>query len=258
MSQVIGVETPTALETSHIKVSRSSVQCDTRTSEQRYDRVVRVLRFPERVILLTALLASVCGLSLLSVVGDTSYASAASVPTCTVSSLKISVVNGDGLHHGVELIRFKNETGTTCTLRGYPDVEALLLSGKAPSNLVGMYHSSRPGSTMRATDVEMAPAGGVISVTGLYPSKAEQEAFVPPLISLPAKTGWASSTLNWVDGPNTGTCPAFDAIRIGWGASFVLRPLGLGSADPLCIDFEVTPIVRGATGTMNAKATSSK
>ena len=111
---------------------------------------------------------------------------------------------------------------------------------------------------MRATDVEMAWAGGVNWSTGVYPSAAAQRAFVPPIISLPAKSGVASSTLNWVDGPNTGTCPAFAEIRGGLSGSFVVRPLGLGRADPLCYEFDVTPIVLGVTGAMNIKATSTK
>lgn len=208
---------------------------------------------------LFTLLALVLALTLLELPNVMSpAASASSVPTCKLSSLKVSVLNGDGLHHGVELIRFTNESGSSCTLSGYPDIQAVLISGKVPSNLVGMYHSSPPGSTLRASDVEMAWAGGVISSDGLYPSAAAQKAFVPPIISLPARNGKASSTLNWVDGPNTGTCPAFAAIRIGLGGSFVVRPLGLGYDDPLCYEFAVTPIVRGTTGAMNVKSTSSK
>ena len=187
-----------------------------------------------------------------------SDAGATSMPVCKLSSLKISATNGDGLHHGVEFIRIQNVGRYFCTLRGYPEIGALLLSGKAPSNLVGMYHSSPPGSTLRATDVEMSWAGGVNWSTGVYPSAAAQKAFVPPIISLPAKTGVASSTLNWTDGPNTGTCPAFTKIRIGLRGGSVVRPLSLDFADPLCYEFDVTPIVRGATGAMNITTTSGK
>ena len=208
---------------------------------------------------ITTILALLCALILLGIPGAVSSdASATSTPACSLSSLKISATNGDGLHHGVELIRFTNVTGRSCTLRGYPNIEAVLLTGKAPNNLVGMYHSSPPGSTRRGMDVEMAWAGGVNWSTGVYPSAAAQKAFIAPIISLPPKTGVASSTLNWVDGPNTGTCPAFAQIRIGLGGRFVLRPLGLGYADPLCYEFDVTPIVQGTTGAMTIKATSAK
>lgn len=187
-----------------------------------------------------------------------SDAVAAAVPMCKLSSLAVSASNGDGLHHGVELIRFQNVGRTACTLRGYPQVEALLLSGKTPSNLVGMYHASPPGATLRATPVEMSWAGGVNWSTGVYPSAAAQRAFVPPTIVLRARTGEASSTLNWTDGPNAGTCPAFSQIRIGLGGGSIVRPLGLGRADPLCYEFDVTPIVRGVTGAMTITTTFSK
>jgi hypothetical protein len=97
----------------------------------------------------------------------------------------------------------------------------------------------------------MAWAGGVNWSTGLYPSASAQRSFVPPVITLRAKSGVASSTLNWVDGPNSGTCPAFKEMKIGVNGVFVLRPLGLGYADPLCYEFDVTPIVRGSSGAMN-------
>jgi hypothetical protein len=182
-----------------------------------------------------------------------SAASAKSATSCPFASLSVSVTNGDGLHHGVEFIRFANLSDHACTLRGYPTIYAELLSGPAPKNLVGMYHSSRSGSQMLAADVQMAWAGGVDTPNGLYPTKAAQRRFKPPLISLRARTGVATATLNWVDGPNTGTCPAFDEIRIGLNGTFVTRPLGLGFADPLCYEFDVTPIVRGTTGAMTEK-----
>lgn len=180
-----------------------------------------------------------------------SPADASTNPSCTIASLRISATNGDGLHHGVEFVTFTNVTNQVCVLRGYPEIEAVLLSGKAPTNLVGMYHSSRPGSERRAANVEMAWAGGVNWSTGLYPSASAQRSFVPPVITLRAKSGVASSTLNWVDGPNSGTCPAFKEMKIGVNGVFVLRPLGLGYADPLCYEFDVTTVVRGSSGAMN-------
>lgn len=215
------------------------------------------LRALRSLALLTSLVAIVGAMTPISV-GPlvASSASASTISRCKISSLEISATNGDGLHHGVEIVTFKNVTNHVCALRGYPEIKANLLSGKAPKNLVGMYHSSQPGSHLAAADVEMAWAGGVNWSTGIYPSAAAQKAFVPPIISLPAKTGTASSTLNWVDGPNTGTCPAFEEIRIGLAGTFVTRPLGLGFADPLCYEFDVTPIVRGSTGAMTFKSTA--
>ena len=214
--------------------------------------------FPKRPLLLIALLAVVSALTPLAIASIVaSDANAAPLPACKISSLKITASNGDGLHHGVEVIRFENVTWSTCALRGYPEIEAVLLHGRALNNLVGMYHPSPLGSTMRATAVEMSRAGGVNWSTGVYPSATAQKAFVPPLIILPARTGVTSSTLNWTDGPNTGTCPAFEEINIGLGASSVVRPLGLDYVEPLCYEFNVTPIVRGATGAMNMKSATT-
>lgn len=211
-----------------------------------------------RRTLFASILATICALLSLSVpVFISPDASATTTPMCKISSLKVSATNGDGLHHGVELIRFRNVTGTSCTLRGYPEIEAVLLSGKAPRNLVGMYHSSPPGSLLRASGIEMSWAGGVNWSTGFLPSAAAQKAFVPPTITLAPRTGVASSTLNWVDGPNTGTCPAFTSIRIGVGGQYVERSLELGYADPLCYEFDVTPIVQGPSGSMNVKEPQS-
>jgi hypothetical protein len=217
--------------------------------------MVKNSRAARRTCVLVLSIFLVAGVTLinLNAVGPPD-AHASAVPTCQDSSLKISAMNGDGLHHGVEFITFQNLSNHTCTLRGYPVVEAILLSGKAPKNLIGMYHSSPPRSIRRATDAQMAWAGGVITSDGLYPSAAAQKAFVPPLIALEAKSGTASSTLNWVDGPNSGTCPAFTGIRIAVDGGSVTRPLGLGFADPLCYEFAVTPIVRGSSGSMSVKA----
>jgi hypothetical protein len=226
-------------------------------NENGHNGEVKNLRFSRRPLFITSFTCVVCALtSFVFSSAVSSPASASTIRSCASSSLEISATNGDGLHHGVEFITFKNVSHRVCTLRGYPEIEAVLLSGKTPKNLVGMYHSSRPGSHLRAGDVEMAWAGGVNSSTGVYPSASAQKAFVPPVFSLRAKSGTASSTLNWVDGPNSGTCPAFEEIRIGVAGSFVTRPLGLGFADPLCYEFAVTPIVRGTTGAMNIKSTA--
>jgi hypothetical protein len=148
------------------------------------------------------------------------------VSACRLSALNVSASNEDGLHHGVELITFKNETASACTMHGCPDVDAVLLRGTAPSNLRGMYRPSSRGSTLSATDAEVSWAGGVNWSTGVGPSAAAQKGFAPPTITLPARTGAASSTLNWIDGPNgTGTCLAFETIRIGIGGTFVAPPL---------------------------------
>jgi hypothetical protein len=187
-----------------------------------------------------------------------SKAEASAVAKCSFSSLEISASNGDGLHHGVEFMVFKNVSNRRCTLRGYPATEAVLISGTTPKNLIGMYHSSPKGSTLRAKSVEMAWAGGVGWSSGIYPTAAQQKAFIPPLIVLKAKTGTASSTLNWIDGPNTGTCPAFAKIRIGLAGEFVTRPLGRNYDDPLCYEFDVTPFVRGSSGAMTVKSPKAK
>jgi len=176
---------------------------------------------------------------------------ATSERVCTISSLRVTVQNGDGLHHGVELMTFLNVGGTSCKLSGYPTVEAILDSGKGPSNVSGMYAPAPAGARKKASDVQWSWAGGVdVNDTPL-------KSFVAPTISLAAHTGVATSTLNWIDGPNgNGTCPAFSDLIIGIGAGSVTRFVRL--YEPLCYFFAVTPIVAGKTGSMFVRADYSR
>lgn len=181
----------------------------------------------------------------------TSNVDAAGIAMCTNSSLRISAQNGDGLHHGVEFLKFENVSGTACTLTGYPLVRAILDTAKGPSRLDGMYAPAPPDSSKRAADVQYSWAGGIDS--GDVPLKS----FVAPTIVLIAHSGVATSTLNWTDGPNgNATCPAFTNIDIGVGGGSVTRIVR--PYEPLCYQFAVTPIVKGPTGSMFVKADYSK
>ena len=162
---------------------------------------------------------------------------------CTLPSLRVTVQIGDGMHHGVALLTFLNVSGTTCTLSGYPRVEAILNSAKGPSRVAGMYAPAPVGTRKTAADSQWAWAGGVdVNDTPL-------KTFVAPTITLAAHTGVVTSTLNWVDGPNgDGTCPAFNDVIIGIGADSVTR--FVNAYEPLCYEFVVTPIVEGKTGSM--------
>lgn len=184
---------------------------------------------------------------LTSSVSGASKLNLASERVCTISSLRVTVKNGDGLHHGVEVMTFLNVSGTSCKLSGYPTVEAILDSGKGPSIVSGMYAPAPAGTRKKASDVQWSWAGGVdVNDTPL-------KSFVAPTISLAAHTGVATSTLNWVDGPNgNSTCPAFSDLIIGIGGNSVTR--FVRSYEPLCYEFDVTPIVAGKTGSMFVKA----
>lgn len=162
---------------------------------------------------------------------------------CTIPSLRVTVQNGDGMHHGVELLTFFNVSGNACTLSGYPRVEAILDSAKGPSREVGVYAPAPIGTRKVATDSQWAWAGGVdVDDTPL-------KTFVAPTINLAAHTGVARSTLNWVDGPNgSGTCPAFNRVIVRIGADSVTR--FVNADELLCYEFAVTPIVEGKTGSM--------
>jgi Protein of unknown function (DUF4232) len=182
---------------------------------------------------------------------STSDVQPAGIAMCTNSSLRISAQNGDGLHHGVEFLHFKNVSGTACTLTGYPVVRAILDSAKGPSRLDGMYAPAPANSSKRALDVQYSWAGGIDS--GDVPLKG----FAAPTIVLIAHGGVATSTLNWTDGPNgKGTCPAFTNIDIDLGGRSVTRIVR--PYEPLCYQFAVTPIVKGSTGSMFVKADYSK
>jgi hypothetical protein len=182
---------------------------------------------------------------------STSNFQPAAIPVCTNSSLQISDQNGDGLHHGVELLTFTNVSGSACKLAGYPVVKAVLDSTKGPRRLDGMYAPAPPNTFKRAVDVQYAWAGGVDS------GDATLKSFVAPTIVLVAHTGVATSTLNWVDGPNgNATCPAFTDIVIDVGGGSVKRLVR--PYEPLCYEFAVTPMVKGTTGSMFVKADYSE
>ncbi len=173
------------------------------------------------------------------------------VRACELSALRVSVQNGDGLHHGVEFISFLNLSGTACTLSGYPKVDAVLDSTAGPSRLKAMYAPSPAHALKTATDVEWAWAGGV-DVNDVPP-----KTFVAPTITLAARSGEATATLNWVDGPNgDATCPAFNDLIIRVGGRSVTR--FVNKYELLCYEFAVTPIVAGKTGTMFVRADFSK
>lgn len=177
--------------------------------------------------------------------------SALAIAPCTISSLRITVQNGDGMHHGVEFMNFFNVSGTPCKLSGYPKVEAILDSAKGTSQLAGMYAPAPVGTLKKAVDAQWAWAGGVD--VGDTPLKT----FVAPTITLAPHTGGATSTLNWIDGPNgKGTCPAFNDLVIRIGKDSVTR--FVRAYEPLCYEFAVTPFVRGTTGTMFVKVDYSK
>jgi hypothetical protein len=210
------------------------------------------------IVAVSLIIVAVVALSLVAVLSPspsapqtTSKFVAGEIPVCTNSSLRMSVQNGDGLHHGVELLTFANVSGSACKLSGYPVVKAILDSTKGPNRLDGMYAPAPPNSVKRAVDVQYAWAGGIDS--GDTPLKS----FVSPVIVLGPHTGVASSTLNWVDGPNgNATCPAFSDVDIDVGGGSVrrlVRPF-----EPLCYEFAVTPIVKGTTGSMFVKADYSK
>jgi hypothetical protein len=177
--------------------------------------------------------------------------SALAISPCTISSLRITVQNGDGLHHGVEFMRFVNVSANSCKLIGYPKVSAILDSAKEPVSDAGMYAPATPGALEGATNVQWSWAGGVdVNDTPL-------KTFVAPTIVLAPHKGMATSTLNWIDGPNgDGTCPAFNDLIIGIGTASVTR--FVRAFEPLCYEFAVTPIVRGDTGSMFVKSDYSK
>ncbi len=114
-----------------------------------------------------------------------------------------------------------------------------------------MYAPATPGALKKALDTQWSWAGGVdVDETPL-------NTFVAPTIVLAPRNGVATSTLNWIDGPNgDGTCPAFNDLVIGIGKASVIR--FVRAFEPLCYEFAVTPIVRGATGSMFVRSDFSE
>ncbi|MGA2123227.1 MAG: DUF4232 domain-containing protein [Acidimicrobiales bacterium] len=179
-------------------------------------------------------------------VGSSSAAKAPAPRPCSAGALQITVENGDGLHHGVEVIRFANVGGASCVLSGYPKIQALLDSAPAPKGLAGMYTPARRGARKSATDVQWAWAGGVDV------DDVPLKTFIAPRIVLAPHKGVATATLNWIDGPNgAATCHAFSDLVIGVDGFSVTR--FVKTFEPLCYEFVVTPIVKGASGQMFVK-----
>jgi hypothetical protein len=184
-----------------------------------------------------------------AVLGGVSSASKIKVTSlvpCNAAALRITVKNGDGLHHGVEFLSFTNVSNTSCTISGYPSVEAMLDSAKDTSQYSGWYAPAPAGTRQAADDAQWAWAGGVD--TNDIPLKT----FKSPVITLRSHRGSATSTVNWIDGPNgNGTCPAFNSLIIGVDGFSVTR--FVRQYEPLCYEFAVTPIVRGTSGRMFVK-----
>jgi hypothetical protein len=198
-----------------------------------------------KVVTLGALGAAALAFSVTPVGSSGAVKTTAPAP-CLESALRISVENADGLHHGVEVITFANVGDASCVLSGYPRVQALLDSAAAPKGLASMYTPARPGARKNATDIQWAWAGGVD--VGDIPLKT----FVAPKIVLSAHKGVATATLNWVDGPNgDATCHAFSALIVGVDGFSVTR--FVKTFEPLCYQFVITPIVKGASGQMFVK-----
>lgn len=173
------------------------------------------------------------------------------VRACPMNSLRVTVQNGDGLHHGVEVLRFANVGAASCELSGYPTVEAILDSTPDTTGGDGIYRPSPAGSVKKASDAEWSWAGGVDA------NDVPPKVLIAPVVVLAPRDGVATSTLNWVDGPNgKGTCPAFNDLEIRVDGGSVRR--FVRAFEPLCYEFVVTPIVAGASGSMFVRADYSK
>ena len=146
----------------------------------------------------------------------------AAAPRCGTSKLRITaVLASPGLSHHGYVLRFQNR-GSTCTLTGYPGVDAISAHGK---RLVSARRTKRG-----------------------YLGGLKQGQGIPNVRLTRGKT--ASALLEYVDGPIAGLrCPKVAAFKVTPPNAFVsvrLSPHGL-SSERLC-QVQIHPVVAGRTG----------
>jgi hypothetical protein len=142
------------------------------------------------------------------------------VPHCTDSQLRIREGHGDGAagHVGFA-IRFKNHSGTTCSVRGYPGAAGLNKHGK---------------QVVQATRTKRGMIGG------LKPGHA-----IPTVVLKPGHV--ASAVIEGVDVPVQGhKCRTLHGLLVTAPNDF--DAVHLHSAPPDCDGIQIHPVVKGKTG----------
>lgn len=163
------------------------------------------------------------------------------VPVCRTSALKLTATGNVGAGNASYTIVFHNASPQPCSMQGYPAVVAWI-----ESKPLVVAPGARPWPQL----VEIAQstqAGGVIASNG------QLEHYRPPVVLLNARTGVASTTIDWGEEQPNPETKCWTAKR------FIVTPPGDFSALTLdrdgflCSRVFVTPIVPGSSGVLRLK-----
>ncbi len=138
---------------------------------------------------------------------------------CAVPGLRLSTVSpagGGGMGHQGLVLVFTNTSGTSCVLDGYPGVTA------------------RDDNNRDAADARRETIGYI------FPSTSRAQVVLPP-------NGTASAGLEWTVVPsgNQTSCPTYVGLTVTPPGE--TRSLKIVHGMNFCGDFEIHPLVAGAT-----------
>ncbi len=173
--------------------------------------------------------------------GSTTTRTVAEQRVCTISSLSVAVVGrGAALGHTGDTLVLRDVSAHGCTLTGYATVIASFSSPVATTT--GPISIAGPGAAVVARHTRSGYLGGVTKSNG------SATGFSLPIVSLSARTGVASATVEWAENPSGSatSCPTFTylVVRLPGG----LQEKQLRARGSICGGFQVHPFVHGTTG----------
>jgi hypothetical protein len=171
-------------------------------------------------------------------------ASGATEPHCKTSLLTLTTTGEVGLGNASYTIVFHNIGPQSCSMRGYPTVMASL---ESKPSAVARGAGPRPQLVEIARKTIESQAGGVLGTI------EQMRHYRLPTVLLPARTGVASTTIDWgEEQPNSGT-------KCWTAEKFIITPprdradMTLKREGFLCTEIFVSPIVPGRTGVLYLK-----
>jgi len=158
---------------------------------------------------------------------------------CSLSALHFTLQPNGGLGHGWYQILVRNVGSLTCSLTGYPRVRVPLDDHVDRSVQRSFQRVMPPGSFAPVNDMLNSYAGGY---NGPVPASGH---VALPVTDLIPRSGVASFTIEWAE-ISPKACPISQILELGLTGSAQLRIRH--QFNFVCSSVEVTPFVRGATG----------